>query len=108
LAHDVLYALRSARQHACAGALALVLLAPGLAEACPNCIGNSRFEVVLRMVGVFMLLPFVLFALVVRAIRRAQSEVAAGQESPPAAPEAPGGGTVAAATTVDGSAAAPD
>jgi hypothetical protein len=53
--------------------LALLVLLPSLAAACPNCVGQSdRNTTVLKIIGAFMLVPFVIFYVVVRVIRRAQ------------------------------------
>lgn len=54
--------------------IALLVLAPAVASACPNCMGNQRNTDVLKVVGLFMLVPFVVFYAVVRVIRRAQRE----------------------------------
>ena len=53
--------------------------------------GNDRLRSVLQIVGVFMVLPFALFGVIVWVIRSAQRQLE------PAAPprEAAGGGTVA-------------
>ena len=52
---------------------ALLVLLPSLAAACPNCVGQSnRNTTVLKIVGAFMLVPFAIFYILVRVIRRAQ------------------------------------
>ena len=49
---------------------------------CPNCLGQARgFGSTLRLVGTFLLVPFVVFAIAARLIRRACRTVA-----PPAQP----------------------
>jgi hypothetical protein len=54
--------------------VALLVLAPSLAAACPACLGNQRNTDVLRLIGLLMLVPFGVFALVLRAVRRAARE----------------------------------
>jgi hypothetical protein len=59
--------------------LALVLL-PELAYACPACLGSqSSFNGTLKLLGVFILFPFLVGGLVLRAVRNAQRD----QEDPP-------------------------
>jgi hypothetical protein len=53
--------------------LALLVLLPSLAAACPSCVGGSnRNTTILEIVGAFMLVPFAVFYALVRVIRRAQ------------------------------------
>lgn len=54
----------------------LVALAslPRLAFACPACLASPRPPNVLALVGVFMLVPFGVFAVVLRAVRRTMAE----------------------------------
>ncbi len=47
---------------------------PSLALACPACLGNQRTPNVLALVGVFMLVPFGVFTVVLRAVRRTLAE----------------------------------
>ena len=54
--------------------VALMVLMPSLAAACPACLGNPRGKNVLPLLGLFMLIPFGVFAVVVRAVRRAQRD----------------------------------
>jgi hypothetical protein len=54
--------------------VALLVAAPSLAAACPACLGNPRGKNVLPLLGLFMLIPFGVFAVVVRAVRRAQRD----------------------------------
>ena len=55
--------------------VALLLVIPSVAAACPNCVGASnRNTTILKLVGAFMLVPFGVFYSVVRVIRRAQRE----------------------------------
>lgn len=61
---------------------ALAALAPGVAMACPACIGNQRSRPILNLVGIFLLVPFALCVAVVFAIRRARLE--ASDPAPPA------------------------
>jgi hypothetical protein len=70
---------------------ALAALAPSVAGACPNCIGENRLSNTLKIVAVFMALPFALAAWVIWAIRKAQ--VAHGEPQPPV--EKASSGTVA-------------
>lgn len=46
----------------------------GPALACPNCIGNDRVNSTLRLVGVFMLVPFALFFVVLGVVRKVQRQ----------------------------------
>ncbi len=56
-----------------AAVAAVLLFAPAIASACPNCVGASdRNTTILKIVGAFMLVPFAVFYGVVRVIRRAQ------------------------------------
>jgi hypothetical protein len=55
-------------------AVALLVGAPSLAAACPACLGNPRTNSVLPLLGLFMLLPFGVVAVVVRAVRRAERD----------------------------------
>ena len=51
-------------------ALALMLL-PAVAAACPACVGqDDRNRNVLVIIGSFMLVPFAVFYVVLRAVRR--------------------------------------
>ena len=52
---------------------ALLMLLPAVAAACPACLGNSRNLSVLKLLGVLILTPFVVFGLVYRAVKRAQT-----------------------------------
>ena len=52
--------------------LALLILLPSLAAACPNCVGQDRNNTVLKLIGVFMLTPFVVFYVIWRVIKSAQ------------------------------------
>jgi uncharacterized membrane protein YadS len=55
--------------------VALLLAIPSVAAACPNCVGSSnRNTTILKLVGAFMLVPFIVFYAIVRVIRRAQRE----------------------------------
>ncbi len=51
---------------------ALLLALPRLASACPACLGNPRTMSVLKLVGVLILTPFVVFGTVLWAVRRAE------------------------------------
>jgi prolipoprotein diacylglyceryltransferase len=51
-----------------------LVLAPAVAAACPNCVGQQRNTGILKLVGAFMLVPFIVVYSVVRVIRRAQRE----------------------------------
>jgi hypothetical protein len=56
--------------------LALLMLLPSLAAACPNCIGSQdNSSTILKVVGAFMLVPFVVFYVVLRIIRRAERDL---------------------------------
>jgi hypothetical protein len=57
------------------------LIAPSVAAACPNCVGNERNTTILKLVGAFMLVPFGVFYAVLRTVKRAQRE----RELPPTA-----------------------
>ncbi len=51
--------------------VALLVLAPSIAAACPNCIGgSSRNTTILKVVGAFMLVPFGIVYFVQRAVRQ--------------------------------------
>jgi hypothetical protein len=66
-------------------AVTLALLAPSVAHACPNCVGgNDRLQSVMRLVGLFMLVPFAVVYFIIRAIRRAQKQIA--ENAPDARP----------------------
>ena len=55
-------------------ALALLLL-PSVAAACPACLGQqSSFTTTLKLIGLFILFPFLVAALVLREIRKAQRD----------------------------------
>jgi hypothetical protein len=60
----------------------VLLLLPGIAEACPACVGQDRNTTILKVVGAFMLVPFGIFFLVLRTIRGALAE----PKSPPQPP----------------------
>ncbi len=54
----------------------LLMLLPAVAAACPNCVGGSnRNTTILKLVGAFMLVPFVVFYAVIRVIRRAERDI---------------------------------
>lgn len=57
------------------GALALALVLGGASDAlalCPNCLGQTRtLAPTLRLLGAFLLVPFVAFYVALRLIRRA-------------------------------------
>jgi hypothetical protein len=73
---------------------ALAALLPRVALACPNCVGNDRLSTTLRIVAVFMTVPFLLLGVVLWAIRRAQL-IAPTDAAAPSAPLPPSGGTAA-------------
>jgi hypothetical protein len=52
---------------------ALLMAAPSVASACPACLGNPRNMSVLKLVGVLILTPFVVFGTVLWAVRRADT-----------------------------------
>ena len=53
--------------------IAFLILLPQVAAACPNCVGGSnRNTTILKLVGAFMLVPFAVCYVVIRAIRRAE------------------------------------
>jgi hypothetical protein len=53
--------------------LALLVLLPSLAAACPNCVGQSnRNTTVLKIIGAFMLVPFLVFYVIWRVIKSAE------------------------------------
>ena len=54
---------------------ALLVAAPSLASACPACLGNPRNMSVLKLVGVLILTPFVVFGAVLWAVKRAVGSV---------------------------------
>ena len=55
-------------------ALALMLL-PAVAAACPACVGqDDRNRNILVVVGTFMLVPFGVFYVVLRSVRRSLSD----------------------------------
>jgi len=58
------------------GFLVVVLvLLPELAHACPACVGQqTTWSTTMKLLGIFILFPFVVGALVLRAIRNAQLE----------------------------------
>jgi hypothetical protein len=57
---------------------ALVLL-PELAWACPACLGQqSTWSSTMKLLGIFILFPFAVGGLVLRAIRNAQRELDEG------------------------------
>ena len=62
------------RQAVGAAVVALLVLLPKLAAACPNCVGGNRNNTILKLVGAFMLVPFIAFYAVLRIIRRAERE----------------------------------
>jgi hypothetical protein len=54
--------------------IALVLL-PELAYACPNCLGGqSSWSSTMKLLGIFILFPFLVGGLVLRAVRNAQRD----------------------------------
>ena len=55
---------------ACLALVMGLLLAPGIAAACPACTGqNDRLSDTLKLVGCFMLVPFVVAGVVIKVIR---------------------------------------
>jgi hypothetical protein len=50
--------------------VALLVAAPTVASACPACVGQNRNTTILRLVGAFMLVPFGIFYVVQRTVRR--------------------------------------
>jgi hypothetical protein len=55
---------------------ALLVLLPSLAAACPNCIGSQdKSSTILKVVGAFMLVPFAVFYVVLRVVRRAERDI---------------------------------
>jgi hypothetical protein len=53
--------------------IALLILLPQVAAACPNCVGGSnRNTTVLKLIGAFMLVPFAVCYVVIRVIRNAE------------------------------------
>jgi hypothetical protein len=62
--------------------LALLVAAPGVAAACPACLGNSRNMGVLKLVGVLILTPFAVAGAVIWAIRRASRELEVDEPLP--------------------------
>lgn len=55
--------------------LAMTLAAlPSVAAACPACIGQAPKVSSLRLVGAFMLVPFVVFGIVLTVIRNANRD----------------------------------
>ena len=75
---------------------ALLASSSSLALACPGCLsGQDKLSLVMKLVGVFMLVPFLLVGLVVRAIRRAAVDAAV---APP-----PSASSSGSAVAVDGS-----
>ena len=53
--------------------LALLVLLPSLAAACPNCVGQSnRNTTILEIVGAFMLVPFAVFYVIWRVVKSAE------------------------------------
>ena len=50
--------------------VAIGVLAPAMAEACPACAADNRDGAVLTLVGLFLLVPFALAALVFVGLRR--------------------------------------
>jgi hypothetical protein len=56
--------------------VAALMLLPQVAAACPNCVGNSdRNTTILKLVGAFMLVPFIICYVVIRIIRRAERDI---------------------------------
>ena len=50
----------------------VLLLLPALAHACPACLGQPRgLSPTLKLVGLLLLVPFAVVAIVIRAIRSA-------------------------------------
>ncbi len=56
-------------------AMALCLYANDSAALCPNCLAQSQsFPPTLRLVGAFLLLPFLIALIAIRKIRRLQRQ----------------------------------
>jgi len=54
---------------------ALLVGMPAIAAACPACVGQqASLSTTLKLLGVFILFPFFVVALVLKAIRQAQRE----------------------------------
>ncbi len=51
---------------------ACLVALPEIASACPACLGNPRNMSVLKLVGVLILTPFVVFGTVLWAVRRVE------------------------------------
>jgi hypothetical protein len=59
----------------------VLVLLPELAHACPACVGQqSSWSTTMKLLGIFILFPFAVGGLVLRAIRNAQREL---DERPP-------------------------
>jgi hypothetical protein len=57
--------------------IALLILLPQVAAACPNCVGGSnRNTTILKLIGGFMLVPFAVCYIVIRVIRGAERDIA--------------------------------
>ncbi len=56
-------------------AVALVLMVPAAAWACPQCVGqNERFSFAMKALGLMILFPFMVAWFVIRAIRKASRD----------------------------------
>lgn len=56
-------------------ACAILIALPSVASACPACMGSQKsWSTSLKLVGILILTPFFVFAIVVYAIRRATAE----------------------------------
>jgi hypothetical protein len=56
--------------------VAILVFLPALAHACPACLGSqTTFTSTMKLLGIFILFPFLVGALVLRAIRNAQREM---------------------------------
>jgi hypothetical protein len=54
--------------------VAALMLAPAVAAACPACAGQQRDTTLLKVLGILILFPFVVFGVVLRAIRNADRD----------------------------------
>jgi hypothetical protein len=56
--------------------VAFLVLLPSLAHACPACVGQqTSWTSTIKLLGIFILFPFAVGGLVLRAIRNAQREL---------------------------------
>jgi hypothetical protein len=56
--------------------IAILVFLPALAHACPACLGSqTSFTSTMKLLAIFILFPFVVGGLVLRAIRNAQREM---------------------------------